>query len=106
MRADTPASELCGARDGETEVTCCCLDTINNRRLFSLIKEQRRVLSEKGPYITSAVIWRYRENYRVAGQFFVMSCDLPILRRDRLVDRDRRIEQPWSMEYFAFRIIE
>jgi len=30
-----------------------------------------------------------------AGQFLFMSCDLPILRRDRLVDRgDRRIEHP------------
>jgi len=48
--------------------------------------------------ITSAVIWRDRENYRVAGgdfrgafQFFLMSCDLPILRGDRLVDRGDRL---------------
>jgi len=70
-------------------MTCCCVDTINNRRLFSLIKEQRRA-KEK---ITGGG----------GGQFFLMSWDLPILRRDRLggrrdrlVDRDRRIEHPWS----------
>jgi len=51
--ARTPASELCSARDGEPRsvnatrrdrVTCCCVDTINNRRLFNLIKEQRCAL--------------------------------------------------------------
>jgi len=25
-------------------MTCCCVDTINNRRLFSLRKEQRRAI--------------------------------------------------------------
>jgi len=48
--AHTPASELCSARDGEPRsvnatrrdrMTCCWLETINNRR-FSLIEEQRR----------------------------------------------------------------
>jgi len=34
------------ARHVETEMTCCCVDTINNRRLFSLIIEQRRAIQK------------------------------------------------------------
>jgi len=49
-RADTPASELWGARDGEPRnvnatrrdrMTCCCRD--DQQQTFSLIKEQRRL---------------------------------------------------------------
>jgi len=46
----------------ETEMTCCWLETINNRRLFSLIKEHRRAIEKMSGG---------------AGQFFLMSCDLP-----------------------------
>jgi len=33
-------------RHVETEMTCSCVETINNRRLFSLIKEQRRAIEK------------------------------------------------------------
>jgi len=87
MCAHTTASELCGVRDGEPRsvnatrrdrMTCCCVDMINNRRLFSLIKEQRHAIEK----ITGG-----RAN-------FLNVMRSTIQRRDRPVDRNRCIEHP------------
>jgi len=48
-----------------TEMTWCCVHTINNIWPFSLIKEQ-----SGEAYIISFVIWRYNENYRGAGRCY------------------------------------
>jgi len=56
-------------RHVETEVTCWCVETINNTRLFSFIKFNKRTKTSlrKGPLIISAAIWRDREHFKGAG---------------------------------------
>jgi len=50
-------------RHVETEMTCCCVDTINNRRLFSLIKEQRRAIEKmsggRADFLKCHAIYQY-----------------------------------------------
>jgi len=50
-------------RHVETEMTCCCVETINNRRLFCLIKEQRRAGGDFRGAGRSRSIGRSRSTY-------------------------------------------